>query len=165
MNKIVHTLLLLCSLLTCSPWATANSTTAIRPFYNGSMQDIRDARPGKPFILGLWSLSCSHCREDLALLSSLSQKYPELDVVLIATDMLEESSMATAALSRYPFRKMEHWIFADQFIEKLRYSIDNRWQGELPRTYLYDAAHRNQAISGKLDALQTERWIIEHFRQ
>lgn len=156
--------MLMCSLLVLPQWSVATSRDSIKPFYASSMQNILAVRQGKPFILGLWSLSCTHCGEDLHLLSALSQKHPGLDLVLIATDTPEEASIAATTMARYPFKKMEHWIFADDFIEQLRYNIDRQWQGELPRTYFYDATHRARAISGKLDAIETERWIIEHCR-
>lgn len=164
MNLRINAGLLVCSLIFISFTVTAAPASDIKPFYASSMQNILAVRQGKPFILGLWSLSCTHCREDLHLLSALSQKYPGLDLVLIATDAPDEASLAAATMARYPFKKMEHWIFADDFIEQLRYNIDRHWQGELPRTYFYDATHRARAISGKLDAIETERWIIEHCR-
>jgi thiol-disulfide isomerase/thioredoxin len=143
--------------------AAAAPALAIKPFTASSMEEILAARKGKPFILGLWSLSCTHCRDDLALLSKLSQRKPGLDLVLIATDEAEQATEAAETLKPYRFRKVEPWIFGDEFSERLRYSIDRKWRGELPRTYFYDAAHQARAVSGKLDELETERWINSQF--
>jgi thiol-disulfide isomerase/thioredoxin len=164
MIKLINTLLL-CCLMIVSNTASATTSASIKPFSATSMQEILAARQGKPFILGLWSLSCTHCRDDLALLSSLSQQHPELDLVLIATDSLDEADDAVKTIARLPFANMQHWIFADDFTEQLRYSIDQGWHGELPRTCFYDAAHQMRAISGKLDATATERWIKEQYRR
>lgn len=135
----------------------------IKPFTASSMEEILAARKDKPFILGLWSLSCTHCREDLALLSKLSQRHPKLELVLVATDTPEQAAEAASTLRPYRFKRIEQWIFADEFTERLRFSIDRKWRGELPRTYFYDAAHQARAISGKLDELETERWINGQF--
>jgi len=162
---IFVTVLILCCLMIVPNATSATASASIKPFVSTSMQDILAARQGKPFILGLWSLSCTHCRDDLALLSSLSQQHPELDLVLIATDSLDEADDAVKTIAHLPFSNMQHWIFADDFTEQLRYSIDQRWHGELPRTYFYDAAHQMRAISGKLDAAATERWIKEQYRR
>ena len=164
MNKRISTWALTCYLIVFSVLVMAAPALPIKPFYASSMQEIFAVRQGKPFIVGLWSLSCTHCRDDLILLSSLSQQYPELDLVLIATDTMDDADTAVATLAQYKLHKTESWIFADDFTEQLRYSIDRRWQGELPRTYFYDAAHQMRAISGKLNAVETERWIIEHCR-
>jgi thiol-disulfide isomerase/thioredoxin len=152
-------LMMLCLIGLCAEPALASDS--IKPFMADSMQSILASRQGKPFILGLWSLSCTHCRDDLALLSNLSQQHPELEVVLIAADSLEQSREARLTLAQYHFSRTEKWIFADDFIEPLRYSIDRRWRGELPRTYFYDADHTMQAISGKLDATMVQRWITQ----
>jgi len=163
MNQRINAGLLVCSLIFISFTVTAAPASDIRPFYASSMQEIFAVRQGKPFIVGLWSLSCTHCRDDLVLLSSLSQQYPELDLVLIATDTIDAADTAIATLAQYKLHKTESWIFADDFTEQLRYSIDRRWHGELPRTYFYDASHQPLAISGKLDATQTSRWIKAHY--
>lgn len=162
MSLRINTWLLVCSLLFFPLTINAAPAFVTKPFYATSMQEIFALRQGRPFIVGLWSLSCVHCRDDLILLASLSQKYPQLDLVLIATDNMEDTHAVQTTLASYRLAKTESWIFADDYIEQLRYSIDRRWQGELPRTYFYDASHQATAISGKLDAIKTERWIIQH---
>jgi thiol-disulfide isomerase/thioredoxin len=134
----------------------------IQPFTSASMQKIVAPRQGKPFILGLWSLSCTHCREDLALLSRLAARYPKADLVLIAADSAEESAEAASTLDKLDLHRAERWIFADPFTERLRFSIDRTWRGELPRTYFYEANHRAKIVSGKLNETETEAWLKQH---
>ena len=50
-------------------------------------------------------------------------------------------------------------MFAEAVPERLRYAIDPAWGGELPRSYLFDAAHRRQAHSGLLDEAQLKDWL------
>ena len=40
--------------------------------------------------------------------------------------------------SPYGLGKVEQWVFADPMPERLRFEIDRRWYGELPRTHFYD---------------------------
>lgn len=126
------------------------------------MKQMLAARQGKPFILGLWSLSCVHCREDLQLLGKLVKKYPALDVVLVATDTPAETAALTATLKQYGLRRAEAWVFADEFGERLRFEVDRKWYGELPRTYLVAAGGESQGISGKLDVFHVEQWVQDH---
>jgi thiol-disulfide isomerase/thioredoxin len=135
----------------------------LKPFVAGSIKEIAAARQGKPFILGMWSLTCTHCREELAMLSGLAKKHPGLDLVLIATDTPEESEAISATLRQSGLWGAESWVFADPFAERLRFEIDPKWHGELPRTYLYDPSHKVQAFSGKLDALQMAQWLKKYF--
>lgn len=131
----------------------------LKPFGHGSMAQIAAAREGKPFILGFWSISCSHCQEDLALLGEFSQKHPTAQVVLVSTDTPEDSAAIGATLQRHGLGSGEAWVFADAFADRLRFEVDRKWYGELPRTYFYDAAHGVTAFSGKLDAGRLERWV------
>jgi thiol-disulfide isomerase/thioredoxin len=135
----------------------------LKPFVAGSIKEITAARQGKPFILSMWSLTCTHCREELDLLSGLVKKHPDLDLVLVATDMPEEGEAISATLGQSGLERAQAWVFADPFAERLRFEIDPKWHGELPRTYLYDPSHKAQAFSGKPDALQMEQWLKKYF--
>lgn len=134
----------------------------LKPFVAGSIKEITAARQGKPFILSLWSLTCTHCRDELALLSGLVKKHPDLDLILIATDTPEESDAISATLRQSGLGGAEAWVFADPFAERLRFEIDPKWHGELPRTYLYDPFHKAQAFSGRPDALQLAQWLKKY---
>lgn len=157
MRRIFLTLALLLALV---PPVAAQEA---RPFVSGSLKEITAARQGKPFILSMWSLTCTHCREELSLLSGMVKKYPNLDLVLIATDTPEESEGIGATLNQFSLGRAQAWVFADPFAERLRFEIDRKWHGELPRTYLYDPNHVITAISGKLDRQRLEQWINQHF--
>lgn len=146
--------------LACAPSLAAQQ---IKPFKQGSMKQIVAARQGKPFILGLWSLTCAHCREELAMLGELMKKHPGLNVVLVSTDTPEESAAVAATLAQHGLDKAGAWVFADDFAERLRFEVDKKWRGELPRIYFYDAAGNRDAKSGKLDPAQVESWVQEHF--
>lgn len=134
----------------------------LKPFVADSLKEITLERQGKPFILGMWSLTCTHCREELALLSGLLKKHPDLDLVLVATDTPEEGEAISATLRQFGLGSAEAWVFADPFVERLRFKIDPKWHGELPRTYLYDSSHKAQAFSGKPDPLQFEQWLKKY---
>lgn len=163
MNR--STLLALCvaSILTCGLSLPAQAAPPAKPFIAGSMQQIVDARKGKPFILSLWSLDCVYCPEELKLLSQLKTKYPRLDIVLIATDTPEQNAAIAATLDKHRLRHAESWVFADDFTERLRHEVDRTWHGELPRAYFYDKSGLAAAVSGQLNAGEVERWVGQQF--
>ena len=136
---------------------------ALRPFVAGSAQALRAARADRPFVLALWSLTCSHCQEELALLGRLRVQYPALDVVLVSTDAPEDAAALSATLARHGLTRTEAWVFADPFTEILHQEIDPRWSGELPRTYLHNRDRSVRAVSGRLPAEKLERWITEQY--
>lgn len=135
----------------------------LRPFVPGSLAGIVATRGGKPFILTFWSLTCSHCRDELALFSRLKRQYPSLDVVLVSTDTPEDIAAIQSTLEQIKLTQVESWVFADSFAERLRFEVDKKWHGELPRSYFYRGGQIVSAVSGKLDSKSTEQWVRQAF--
>ena len=132
---------------------------ALKRFVPGSAKAIIEARAGRPFILTFWSVDCVHCRAELEQLAALSRAHRALEVVLVSTDGPEASREVSAALRPYRFARMESWVFADAFAERLRFEVDRRWRGELPRTYLYRPDGRAEAVTGAIAPQQLEAWL------
>lgn len=156
----------LLALLLCFSAACTSAAQEIKPFVRGSHEQIVSARAGKPFIISFWSLACTNCRDDLAMFGSLAQKYLDFELVIVSTDSPEQKQEIAQTLQRYRLggaglSRIESWVFADSFAERLRFEVDTQWYGELPRTYFYDAQGHVMALSGTLDHAQTERWIRE----
>ena len=136
----------------------------VKPFVRGSYRQIVSARQGKPFIVNFWSLSCGYCMAELDMLKKLSRKYPKLDLVLISTDTLEEEKeLVSDVMAKLSLGKADAWVFADSYTERLRFEVDKQWQGELPRTYFFDAKGKVNAISGKVEQKEVEQWIKEQY--
>lgn len=156
-------LVVLC--LTVLSFAPASTLAAqeIRPFVRGSYQQIISARQGKPFIVNLWSLSCGYCKVELSMFKEMVRKYPQIDLVVISTDTYEEMESVSGTLETFSMGKSETWLFADSNTDRLRFEIDKRWYGELPRTYFFGADGRINAFSGKLEQKDVEQWIREQY--
>ena len=131
----------------------------LRGFDAGSMQAIRAAHAGKPFVLAFWSTQCVACRQEMALWKSIANSNPNLPVVLVATDLPGQEEIVTRFLARYDPGPVERWAFADEFAERVRYAVDRSWRGELPRAYFFDADHRADAHSGLIDQKWIQDWI------
>lgn len=136
----------------------------LRSFVSGSLEQIQAERAGKPFILALWSASCTHCPAELKALGQLLKRTPGLDVVMVATDTPAEAAQLARLAAGYGLGRQAQWVFADEQPERLRFQIDRRWYGELPRTYLYDGQHRREAYSGLIPAAQLERWLAANVK-
>lgn len=135
----------------------------VRPFESGSLEKIRAARAGRPFILSFWSLECAHCPKELRALGELVRRHPALDVVLVSTDTPADAAALAEFAGQSGLGRAEQWVFAGD-AQRLRYEIDRRWWGELPRTYLHDAAHRSEGVSGVIPAGTLAKWAKEHAR-
>ncbi len=140
--------------------ASGAQSQLLSPFISGSLQQIVDAQRGKPFVLMFWSLDCTHCQHDLQQWGKLSQNKPAPALVLVAVDGPEQQAAIRARLQQYRLTGQPAWVFAES-PEKLRFEIDRRWYGELPRTYFYRADGQYQAVSGKLAPQQLQNWLRE----
>lgn len=93
----------------------------------------------------------------------LVRKYPKFDLVVISTDTPEEVDSVSDTLNTFSLGKSETWLFADSNTDRLRYEIDKKWYGELPRTYFFGADGKTNALSGKLEQKDVEQWIKEQY--
>ncbi len=135
---------------------------SVRPFMLGSLEQVLGARQGKPFILVFWSLDCQYCPTELKMLSELKRSHPALDIVLIATDSVSDAPQLISRAESYGMSKIEQWVFAEEMPERLRFEIDRRWYGEVPRTYFYDQKHQREAKTGLINKKFFEEWLARN---
>lgn len=138
--------------------SVAVAENPVRPFVAGSLAHIEKEQAGKPFVLVLWSLTCAYCPKELKMLADLQKTNPALRVVLVATDTPAESAQIAKKLDDYGLSAAPRWVFADDMPERLRFEIDRRWYGEVPRTYFYDATHQREARAGLVSRADFEAW-------
>ncbi len=140
----------------------AGAAESIRPFTLGSLEQVLSAREGKPFILVFWSLDCQYCPTELKMLSELKRSHPAMDIVLIATDSVSDAPQLISRAESYGMSKVEQWVFAEDMPERLRFEIDRRWYGEVPRTYFYDQKHQREAKTGLINKKFFEDWLARN---
>lgn len=133
----------------------------LRPFDAKSLAEIRQTYAGRPFVLAFWSIHCLPCKEEMVTLAALQKKFPGVPVVLVATDPPSAKPAVVRYLASQKLGRIETWAFADEFAEKVRFAVDRKWHGELPRTYFFDPKHESVAHSGVIDAAWAESWLKE----
>lgn len=134
-------------------------TAGQQAFLSESLEQIESRFAGEPFLLVLWSADCAPCRTELAVLGEASRQHPEMNFVLVATDNMDMQSTLIEILDEYSLGDAESWIFADPNVERLRYSIDPNWFGELPRSYFYDRDSNRTGVSGLLSREKVVGWL------
>jgi thiol-disulfide isomerase/thioredoxin len=122
----------------------------LKPFVSGSYQQLLDSNANKPFMLVIWSITCSSCLKDMALLNKMHKTHPKLNMVMLATDDASATDDIQKILAKNELTDLENWLFADDNPQKLRYEIDPKWYGEQPRTYFLNKKHEREGISGVL---------------
>ena len=86
----------------------------------------------------------------MAQLSKIHKDNPELKIIMLATDDESATDQIEQILKKNSVWDLENWIFAGDNIQKLRFQIDPKWYGEIPRTYFFNAEHEREGVSGVL---------------
>lgn len=144
--------LLLFATLT-APKAEQNN---LRSFVSGSYQQILQDNANQPFMLVIWSITCSSCLKDMALINKLHKAHPDFKMIMLAADDASAKEQVLAILEKSALTNIENWIYADENTQKLQYEIDPKWYGELPRTYFFNKAHQREGFSGVLSEADYE---------
>jgi thiol-disulfide isomerase/thioredoxin len=139
--------------------AMADATIEVRPFERGSWQAIRQAHAGRPTLVHFWGVTCGPCKVELPHLGQFAKSHPGVDVVMIDADLVPNTPAAVRAMvSQAGLASAENWAFGDTFTERLRYEIDPRWQGDIPRTVLIGKDGSARTIEGSAVISDLEKW-------
>jgi GH35 family endo-1,4-beta-xylanase len=82
---------------------------------------------------------------------------------MLAVDDISETDQIQAILKKNQLSDIENWGYADENTQKLQFSIDPKWYGELPRTYFFDKAHQREGVSGVLSEADYDARLIKIF--
>jgi len=114
----------------------------------------------KPFIMVLWSLDCPPCIKELSMLGKLYKQNPALDLVLVSTDSSSRTNDINELINDSGLSEFKSWVFSDDSIQRIRYSIDPAWYGELPRSYFHNQRQsKRSSVSGLLEKDKIISWL------
>jgi hypothetical protein len=132
-----------------APAAALTAAPAVQAFGPDGMARIVASQKGEPFVLLVWSLDCVYCQASMKTLGQERTKRA-LKVVTLATDAVDDAQ--SLALIRKKLRAARltdnAWAFGGAPAEQLRYAVDPKWHGEMPRSYWFDARGERIAYSG-----------------
>jgi thiol-disulfide isomerase/thioredoxin len=132
----------------------------LHPFKRGSWQEIRRAHAGQPIVVHFWGLTCGPCRVEMPQWGRLLQERPDLKLIAIDADLIpNEASLVSEMLAKTGLAGAENWIFADDFVERLRFEINPRWRGEIPMTLLIARDGKTTTIEGVAQPAQVRAWL------
>jgi thiol-disulfide isomerase/thioredoxin len=153
----------LASLTALALFATVVSAATegeLRPFKRGSWQEIRRTHATQPIVVHFWGLTCGPCRIEMPKWGRLLQERPDLKLIAIDADLIpNEASLVSEMLAKTGLASAENWMFADDFVERLRFEINPRWRGEIPMTLLIARDGKITTIEGMADPAQVRAWL------
>lgn len=155
--KLIRSLyLFLCLTLTPNlAWPETN----VNLFNSDSYTQLLKQQENHSFVLIIWSVDCSSCLKEMSLLRNIHQNNPKLKMIMLATDSPAEIDQILKLQKQFQLTDIEQWVFANENAQKLRFKLDPRWYGELPRTYFYNNQHQRTGFSGVLSTEDYQQQI------
>lgn len=135
----------------------------LKHFTSGSYQQLLKEYADKPFVLMIWSISCTSCLKKMPVMSELQKSMPGVNLIMLATDDASATDQVKSILTGNELNHVDNWIFADANAQKLRYEIDPKWYGEVPRTYFLNKEHQRIGVSGSVSREKLESMFEEIF--
>jgi len=129
------------------------------PFEIDTRKAIEAKYLNQPLIISFWSIDCPYCIDDLKKLGKALTKNTKVKLVTVCVDGKESAKKAERILNQAHLPEHERYQYAEADEDKLRYSIDPTWYGELPRTYFYDVNHKITPLSGKISNSFLSTWL------
>jgi thiol-disulfide isomerase/thioredoxin len=131
----------------------------LHDFVRGSWKELREAHTGQPLIVHFWGVTCGPCRAEMPEWGQFLKQHPGLRLVTIDADLVPNDAGAVKSmLAQSGLSSAENWMFDDDFVERLRYEIDPRWQGDIPRTLLIGRDGSTTTIDGVADFAKVNSW-------
>ncbi|WP_243649225.1 redoxin domain-containing protein [Luteibacter rhizovicinus] len=130
----------------------AHSAFAVTPLAADGVKALVAAPAKGERVIALWSLDCAYCEENLTALAKLQREHRDIDLVIVATDSIEQHEAIDARLKQAGLADVPSRAYADATPDRLNYLIDPAWGGETPRTLVIRADGTRQGYSGALDA-------------
>jgi thiol-disulfide isomerase/thioredoxin len=132
----------------------------LKPFVRGSWQQLLNSHAGRPTLVHFWGVTCGPCKVELPLLGKFVKDHAGVDMVTISADLAPDiPGAAQSMLKKSGLASAENWIFSDGFVERLRFEIDPKWQGDIPRTLLISRDGTITTIEGSAEITDLEKWL------
>jgi len=129
-----------------------SSSISLQSFNMGSFEQIVTDKNKQDHLVILWSFDCPPCITELEKISELHQQFPDYQLTLINTDAVDEQVRVKKILQQFNLARLDNWGFANSDEEKLRYDIDPRWYGDLPRSYFFPLKGKIKRLRGALSS-------------
>lgn len=134
-------------------------TSEMKPFVRGTWAEFVKAKAGEPAAVHFWGLTCAPCLTELPHWAAFKKERADLSLVMIAADPApEDVADLKATPARAGLDSAESFAFADGFVDRLRFEIDPKWRGEMPRTILIGRDGKATVLFGLADLVYVRKW-------
>ncbi len=133
----------------------------LSPLDESILQQVLKSNRGNVVLVNLWATWCAPCREEMPALVALQSRLASkgLKLVTVSADEPEDEASARQFLSEQKVPSPAY-IKRVENDEKFIESLDPKWSGALPASFLYDRNGRKvRAFIGEVDMKELEAAI------
>ncbi len=133
----------------------------LSPLDESILQQVLKSNRGNVVLVNLWATWCAPCREEMPALVALQSKLASkgLKLITVSADEPEDEASARQFLSEQKVPSPAY-IKRVENDEKFIESLDPKWSGALPASFLYDRNGRKvRAFIGEVDMKELEAAI------
>lgn len=130
-------------------------------FNKARFEQVKQEKLAQKWLVLLWSVDCTPCMKELALVKKLQQKQKDLAVVMINTDTEESSEQErNDIIKHFNLVNLKSFHFTQGQEAQQRYQVDPQWFGELPRSYFIDEQGKFHGKSGLIAEELLTQWLL-----
>lgn len=112
----------------------------------------------KTVVLNFWATWCQPCVEEIPLFIKLQKEHPEISVVGISMDELNQETKVQSFAKSHKMNYSVYLRDGDDF-EKMVNSIDPQWIGALPATFVFKNGKRVYSKTGSITEKELQQAI------
>lgn len=147
-------------MLVCFAGRPATAAEPPRTFDTASWQEILSSHKGQPVIVHFWGFTCGNCMVELKEWGKFAEEHRGTAIAFVNWDRHgADPTRIEKALAKAGLGGVESYTLANGFEEKLRFSVDHDWMGELPYTRLIASDGAVTTFSGAADFESLSRWL------
>ena len=135
----------------------------LTPLNEAGLDRVIRSEKSKVVVVNVWATWCVPCREEMPLLINLTTRLSSKGValVLISANDPDEEQAARRFLDSLQVKR-KSYIRKTTEDQKFIDSIDLKWSGALPATFVYDrSGKRVQSFFGELSMGQVEETVLD----
>lgn len=140
---------------------SSNARDSLRPFQPDSLKEVISQAGEKPLVVLIWSLDCSYCLSSFQALAQAKATHG-VDVVTVATDPFDDVEARRSITEKLQAGGLTGpaWAFGPWPVARLRFAIDPKWRGELPRSYWYKNGRLIASHSGAVTSEIATKYLL-----
>jgi thiol-disulfide isomerase/thioredoxin len=115
-------------------------------------------KSGDIVILNFWATWCAPCVEEIPVFVKIQKRFKNLKVIGVSMDELNEEQKIDQFLKEHPVNyRIALWTGND--LERMVNSIDPKWNGPIPATFIYKKGKRVYSKVGQITEAELLRNI------